>query len=133
MSRKQLKDLHIVSQLRFLQEYAKISSILREEAQIREQLMRLEQKSLQVDAPTDAIQTMSLVGADILWQSWVSRSRRQLNMELAQVLARKSDAIAGFRKAFGKRKSVEQMLRLEKDDRKKHQMRKFYDRLMSGN
>ena len=132
MSRKQLKDLHVVAQLRFLQEYAKISDILRDEAQIREQLMRLEQKSRQVEAPADAIQTMSIVGADILWQSWVSRSRRQLNMELAQVLARKSDAIAGFRKAFGKREAVEQMLQMEKDNRKRQQMRKFYDRLMSG-
>ena len=132
MSRKQLKDLHVVAQLRFLQEYAKISDILRDEAQIREQLMRLDQKSRQVEAPADAIQTMSIVGADILWQSWVSRSRRQLNMELAQVLARKSDAIAGFRKAFGKREAVEQMLQMEKDNRKRQQMRKFYDRLMSG-
>ena len=42
------------------------------------------------------------IGADILWQRWLSRARDDLNVRLAHVLALKAQHVAQVRRANGK-------------------------------
>ena len=42
------------------------------------------------------------IGADVLWQSWIGRKKRELNIQLAQILAVKQRHIEQVRKAYGK-------------------------------
>lgn len=47
------------------------------------------------------------VGGEILWQGWVNRNRRELQMELARVLARKGEALAALKHAHGRSEAIE--------------------------
>tara|TARA_R110000787_G_scaffold255641_1_gene360988 strand:+ start:108 stop:500 length:393 start_codon:yes stop_codon:yes gene_type:complete len=42
------------------------------------------------------------IGADVVWQAWGGRKKRELNMQLAQVLAVKERHISQVRKSYGK-------------------------------
>jgi hypothetical protein len=62
---------------------------------------------------------MQAIGADVIWQAWAGRARSQLNISLAQVLARKAQVMARIRKAFGRKRVAEQLLSQTQDEQKK--------------
>tara|TARA_R110002110_G_scaffold11334_1_gene54680 strand:- start:829 stop:1185 length:357 start_codon:yes stop_codon:yes gene_type:complete len=45
---------------------------------------------------------LKAIGADVVWQAWGGRKKRELNMQLAQVLAVKERHISQVRKSYGK-------------------------------
>lgn len=118
-----------VTEARYLAEYRKIQPILAEEARLRGALTRLDD---QARAARDVLMdqhAMQATGADIQWQAWVSRTRRQLNVELAQVLARKSAAMEGVRAAFGRREAVKAMFVRHCAEDARNRSRRFYETL----
>ena len=100
-----------------------ISSILAEEGQIRSNLTRLE---LQVSRNRDACASnhkLLSVGAQLVWQGWTTRTHRQLNMDLARVMAEKLAVLDRVRTAFGRQRAVELIVSAERDALKERQNR----------
>jgi hypothetical protein len=86
--------------LKFQKRQLAVVSLLKREQRLRADIAKLDEQSRAVDQ-TDTY-GMKLVGADMIWHAWVSRSKSALNIELAQVLAQKETVIRGVRREFGK-------------------------------
>ncbi|MFT5796710.1 MAG: plasmid stabilization system protein ParE [Candidatus Azotimanducaceae bacterium] len=80
-----------------------LQQVINEETQIRRELTVLQNHTHSArqlglnDEPE-----MRAMGADILWERWLERSRAKLNVELARVLATKEMHITRVRRSFGK-------------------------------
>jgi len=81
----------------FQAQQARMQAIVAEEMQLRSELARLEEMRKQ---PGDA--TQAAIGADILWRGWLARRVTDINMQLAQVLARKEDMADAMRVAYAR-------------------------------
>ena len=77
-------------------------------------ISKLRIQSDQVRAKPEEYYEVKTVGADTLWQAWVSRKHRELNMQLAQVMAEKMNAMDGVRTAFGRQTAVEKLAEQER-------------------
>lgn len=108
-----------VTEALYMREFQKIRSILEEETTLRQKLAQLDTQIADNQTAIRNDHTMKTVGADMLWQGWVTRTRRNLNTELAQVMARKLVAMDGVRQAFGRQQAVEKLLDLDKADNKR--------------
>ncbi len=87
---------------------ARMQRLRTEEAKIRAQLVALDTRfrsgrSMQI---IESLPQRRL-GADVLWQAWVSRNRQELQMQLARCLALQGAARRALRKSFGKRVALE--------------------------
>lgn len=106
----QLKSLKAITDAKYLAEQAAFQSILAEEASLRAELIRLKEM-LQVSRTTSlAPSEMRAIGADILWQGWIGRSRGVVNIKLARILAIKESRMQSVRKAYGKVLVVEELI-----------------------
>ena len=104
-----------VTEALYLREYRQIAALLDEERRLRGQLARLDGQVAEANATlAGGAAAMQAMGAEVLWQAWAGRSRRQLNIELAAVLSRKLAAMDGLRRAFGRQEAVAAM---REDDR----------------
>jgi hypothetical protein len=98
---------------------ARVQGIVAEENRLRRAIAELDDKAtLAGQLPAERLHDMRSVGADLLWNGWLSRSRRQLNIELAQVLARKGQIMREVRKAHGRNSAAKTILRHEEDAEK---------------
>ena len=90
-----------------MSEEARMRAIAAEEVEIRNKLARLEEHAAAVAAPADDT-TLELrsVGADLLWQGWVNRARRDLQTDLARVLARKGEEARYLQRAHGRSEAI---------------------------
>ncbi len=102
-----------VTEALYLREHEAIKEILQQEAEIRAQLARLDAQVAQAAARPQQTHSVRMVGADILWRGWESKTRRQLHTQLAQVHARKLGAMEQLRKAFGRKDAMETLHKLE--------------------
>lgn len=130
MKQTKLDQMSRVTEAVYLSEFQKVKGILSDEARLRRDLAQLEtqarqeRQTLQDDVP------MQSLGADVLWQAWLTRTQRQLNMELAQVMARKLTAMGRVRTAFGRQNAVHSMLETERKEAKKAAQKKAAERLI---
>jgi len=100
-------------------EFQAIAAILTRESELRGNLRRLDEliaRNRETDANSHMLNT---VGARLLWQGWTTRTRTQLNTELAQVMAKKLVAMDRIRIAFGRKRAVELMISADKDEKKR--------------
>lgn len=106
MNRRAGANLVEVTHALYLRELRGTSGILAQEAALRRDLARLDQQadSARAELPTDA--AMQATGAGILWRGWVDRTRRDLNTDLARVLARKHVALDAVRLAHGREQAL---------------------------
>lgn len=106
-----LSDLTKLTEALYQAETAKMQDLLLQEAKLRQDLAGLEEhRRANRDLPDAALQGVRQIGADILWQGWVGRSKADLQAELARVLARKGQMIGQLRRAFGKHQAAVKML-----------------------
>ncbi|MFS4581694.1 hypothetical protein [Phaeobacter sp. C3_T13_0] len=131
MKQKMLDQMADVTQAMYLQEHAKVKPVLDAEAQLRGQLAKLDRQIKETREMANSDHAMKALGADLLWQSWHSKTRRQLNMELAQITAQKLRAMDKLRKAFGRKHAVETMATQERQRHKKDMAQKLHNRLMN--
>jgi len=117
MSRDTLNQMATVTEAMFQREYSAIKSILKEEADLRRALLQLKEQSIEARTVSSNSHAMQSTGADFLWQSWVARNRRQLNIELAQTMARKIEAMQHVRKAFGRNEAVKSLVQTAHSER----------------
>ncbi|MEQ8897797.1 MAG: hypothetical protein RID23_11950 [Roseovarius sp.] len=111
MSRAPLEDLVRITAAARRVEEARMQRLVEEETALRAELDDLDaaRRANQALGETDLAASRS-VGADMLWQGWVARSRRQLQIRLARVLARKGDALRDLRKAYGRGDAAQSLL-----------------------
>lgn len=108
MTPKALGDLTALSRALQEADAAVLQSICADEKKIRAQLDALDisHRSAQALPLQETISQRGL-GVDMLWQVWVGRKRRDLQMQLARCLARKGTAKRKLQKSFGKRFALE--------------------------
>ena len=113
----QLKQMQIVVQAQYDLAQQAFQKIVAEENALRRELSRLGtlEKSARDDAHRDL--EMRSIGADIIWQSWVVRTKTQLNMAISRVLAKKQPHLAIVKRAYGKVLIVNELL--EKEEKKR--------------
>jgi len=100
LSKRQLKSIEQIFDLKFKKKQGAFLAVVQQEKQLRAQLNKLDiqARSSQVHEH----QNMQAIGADVIWQSWVERTRKTLNLELAQVLAQKEALLANVKKDYGR-------------------------------
>lgn len=89
---------------------SKLQDVLTAEHSLRRALADLEigQKDVsQMDSP--GFGQMRQIGADIIWQGWVDRKRRDLQAELARCLVQKNRLMRHVQKAFGRKSAADQI------------------------
>ena len=130
MKQKMLDQMASVTEAQYLREHAKIKPILDEEAVLRGKLTKLDTQLKETRQQGEQDHAMRALGADLLWQGWHSRTRRQLNIELAQVTARKLKAMDQVRKAFGHKHAVQTMADQERKRKKQVRTKKLEAQLL---
>ena len=97
-----LSDLHQLTRVCYEREQQSLKALVQQETLIRAELSRLkkQEQASHAAAPKDA--PMRAIGADVIWLGWVGRSKAQLNIALAQILAQKEHHLDRVRSAYGK-------------------------------
>ena len=92
-------------------EQAKLRDIVQREAELRRALGDLDRhRRDNLALPAADLAAPRALGADLVWQGWVGRTRARLNTELAQVLVAKAGHMAGLRRAFGRSVAMDQLI-----------------------
>ncbi len=127
MSPDPLRDLAALAAATRTATEAKMRRLAADEAELREELAALETKCRAARSLNagDMLAQRS-VGADMLWQGWVNRTRRQLQIRLARVLAMKGAALQELRRAHGRSEAAEALVaraaRTARNEREKRQI-----------
>lgn len=132
MKQKMLDQMAAVTAAQYMQEHAKIQPALAREAELRGQLARLNEQVQASREQTEGDHTMKALGADLLWQGWHTRTRRQLNMDLAKATAQKLRMMDQLRQAFGRKHAVETMAAAERKRDKAAKAKALMDKLLEG-
>lgn len=119
MSQQKFEQMGKAADAVFMAEQGKIQSLLQEEARIRADLAKLQTQAEEARNRLIGDMPMQSVGADMVWQGWLARSRKQLNLELAGVLARKASAMDKVRIAFGRRTAIQTLSENAREERGK--------------
>lgn len=109
---------------RYLAERRRLAPILQEERRLREALAHIDSHAQRAPG-NDPI--MRQVGADFFWETWVARTRRNLNTELAQVVAKRLTMTDQLRTAFGRNEAVSALLVAARRDRARTRARQIQD------
>lgn len=127
---KMLAQMKAVTNALYLREHAKVKPILDAEAQLRSQIEMLKTQIADSRPIAEESHAIKALGADFLWQKWHTKSRRELNQQLAQVTAQKLQAMDKLRASFGRKHAVETMAEQEQDLRRKLRMQKMQQKLL---
>ncbi|WP_170461176.1 hypothetical protein [Ruegeria arenilitoris] len=111
MTRAKLRDLAAVTAASFEREFQKLKPILEAESRIQAQISELNAQVAQTALDASQTPGYQIAGADVLWHGWESRTRRDLNTELARVRSRKLAMMEDLRRAFGRKQAVESLQR----------------------
>ena len=110
MTSEQLATLRSLTRALHLGEEAKMRELVTEEEEVRQALARLEEHVRHVhDLPEARMSDLRRIGADVTWQGWVSQNRRDLQIRLARVLARKGLLKQKLKRSFGRDQAVSDM------------------------
>ncbi|MFW8633961.1 hypothetical protein [Cribrihabitans pelagius] len=132
MKQKMLDQMAAVTAAQYLQEHARVKPVLAQEAKLRGQVAKLSAQVQQARTQLDADHAMKALGADLLWEGWHTRTRRQLNVELAQATAQKLRVMDKLRRSFGRKHAVETMAKAERAKHKAARAKALMERLMEG-
>lgn len=110
MTKRAMTDLTEITDMHFRVEQSKLRDILKKESEMRRMLKDLDEQHANArDVVRNQITLERSFGGDVLWHAWVSRSRRELQIRLAQILAVKGQKIQNMRVAFGRKLASEQI------------------------
>lgn len=114
MSHDALADMVQLTDALFQAEQVQMRDLFNRETQLRRDLAELE--SYHRDnriLPTAELAAVRQVGADVLWQGWVSRTRQELQRQLALLLAEKGNRMRALRRAHGRYLAAEELHRAD--------------------
>ena len=109
-----LSKLEEIMRAKYLTSQQDLRRYVSQEDQLRDQLRKLDKQAR--DADSDVEPSMKTIGADIIWKSWVGRTKTELNLQLAQILAQKEGYLNRVRKDYGKLLVAEELRRKQLED-----------------
>ena len=112
----QYRDLCRVTDAAYQADLARMRQMSDEEAHLRAALEDLDRQlrdSLSGAVDTDA--PWRAIGADEAWRKWLIRRRGETNMQLARLLARKTEAVEQLKRSFARKQVSEEILDLQLD------------------
>ncbi len=127
-SAEDLETLLAITQIKYDQQQQSFQKLVSEENRLRKELARLDDAARQTQSEPIGILEMRAIGADIIWQSWVTRKKADLNIKLAQVLSVKLHHQAQIKTAYGKVLVVTELL----DSARKELRQKAARRVLEG-
>ena len=101
-----LSELQQIEALRALKSSQVFGELLREEMRLREALKDLNEYRQQSCPDPMIAHEMRSIGADVAWRKWVDGQTATLNVELAQLLARKEALHKQVQRDVGRREAV---------------------------
>lgn len=125
-----LAQMQKLVDMKYRQQQESFARLLMQESRLRNSLKQLDDHLAESRSSTDTPQ--KAIGADVVWQAWIGRKKRELNMQLAQVLAVKDRHIAQVRKAYGKVLVTDQLYAQTHMDAKQNKARSQLDRALSS-
>lgn len=128
-----LDDLAKIQQLvdiKYRQQQESFARLLAQENRLRTSLRQLDEHLTASRSSNDTPQ--KALGADVLWQAWVGRKKRELNLQLAQVLAVKERHVAQVRRAYGKTLAANDLHHSESEALKQQKARSALDRAIAA-
>lgn len=122
-----LRDLAELTNAIYQAELQKMAALNAKETTLRRKIddletLRRENRSL----ASGQLNVVRQIGADVLWQGWVSRTREGLNVELAQILAQKEHLKSALQRAFGKQLAAKDLLANAKSERDQERNKRFW-------
>ncbi|KPA20336.1 MAG: hypothetical protein ACU0BK_06485 [Shimia sp.] len=105
-----LQDLQTITQANYQKAQTSMQSVQLEESRLRALLAELTDKENTGRVMMASDSALQRTGADENWMRWIARSRRILNMQLANVLVRKETAFRELQAHFGKADVMEKLL-----------------------
>jgi hypothetical protein len=111
MSRATLQDVADLTLAARTAKEAQMRDIAAQEARIRRDLATLAQHRAEAMAHVQSEGfALRRAGADVLWQGWLDGTERALQVELAQVLARKEEMRRQLQRAHGRSAAAADLL-----------------------
>lgn len=108
-----LKELLMISSTRYDHQRQVFAKIVEQEKHLRQEIARLDTLGQSMHEDEETLSGMRVIGADLLWQGWLSRSKSELNMQLARILAIKAHEQEKVRQAFGKVVALQELIKAE--------------------
>lgn len=100
MTPQDARNLQVLADIKYQARQQRLQKLVQEENAIRSDLAKLGQQAKEADRTAD--KTMKAIGADVIWQAWLGKSKTALNMRLALILAEKEQHLGQVRRAYGK-------------------------------
>lgn len=128
-----LDDLAMMQKLvnvKYHQQQESFSRLLVQENKLRGSLTQLDEHMSASRKSGDPHQ--KAIGADVAWQAWIGRKKRELNIQLAQVLAVKEKHIAQVRAAYGKVLVTDQLFDQVRQDTNKKKAQSRLDHAITS-
>lgn len=100
MKSKELQIIERLLNVKFQKKQKIFLKVVADENRLRSQLTQIDDQSRAVERSN--FYEIRAIGADVVWNSWVERSKRNINMELAQVLAQKDQLKSKVKNDYGK-------------------------------
>lgn len=104
MKRRAAQELAALTRALFQAETGRLEALLQEETRLRRDLamLKVQQDQAMTLPQADGLRR---IGADVLWQGWLDRNRAEVQMHLAQILARKARILPELRESFGRQQA----------------------------
>ena len=125
MKSNQILPLEKVTDAAFQKQFQQLRPILEAEARIQQQLLKLDTQLNQVRTESRQTEGYQISGTDILWNGWESTTRRQLNMQLAQIRAQKLARLEALRLAFGRKQAIDALIKQMQQEQRRYTARKL--------
>ncbi len=128
-----LTDLAMMQKLvevKYRKQQESFARLMAQESRLRASLRQLDMQMAESRSSADHQQ--KAIGADVAWQAWVGRKKRELNMQLAQVLAVKERHIAQVRTAYGKVLVTDALFEVVSTQAKQKKARSQLDRAITA-
>lgn len=126
-----LRQLQAIVQAKYQHQQQSFGRLVAEEARLRDELARLDGFLADTRSMSPQEREMRAIGADLVWQSWLGRSKAQLNLKLAQILAIKEQHLKQVRTAYGKLLVVQELISNGTSDHRKKAARDALSRATS--
>ena len=99
----QMENLVYLMEIQYKNTQQELQSVVTQKIAICSKLDALKRHALSArNLNYEAEPEMRSMGADVVWERWLEKSRLQLNIELSQTLARKESHLSLVRKSFGR-------------------------------
>jgi len=110
-----LKQLEKIAKVHYDQHQQRFTKIIQEETRLRNELARLDHFSKDQMTAPDQENSMKSIGADVLWHGWLGRTKTNINLELARILAKKDVEKIRLGRSFGKLIALQSLIESDQE------------------